>query len=146
MVLACFDTGVFSIFFSKECTPKVTGVMQQLKKGSVVGQVVSPVLTEIIYHSCTVEGKERAQVLVGSLLEDYNIDVISLDRDLLYSAGILRCQHRSVLSYIDCMSIAYALKMNLPFHTTEKKLKQIPGNVLQRLKVVKYELPRPGQI
>ena len=104
--------------------------------------MVSPVLTEIIYHSCTVEGKERAQVLVGSLLEDYNIDVISLDRDLLYSAGILRCQHRSVLSYIDCMSIAYALKMNLPFHTTEKKLKQIPGNVLQRLKVVKYELPR----
>jgi predicted nucleic acid-binding protein len=115
--------------------------MQQLKKGSLLAQVVSPVVSEILYHACTVEGKERAQALVSSLLEDYNIDMISPDRALLFSAGVLRCQHRTALSYIDCMSIAHALKLNIPFHTTEKKLKQIPGNVLQRLKVVKYELP-----
>jgi hypothetical protein len=60
---------------------------------------------------------------------------------ILMAAGKMKCQHRTVLSYIDCMSIAHTLKMNIPFHTTEKKLKQIPGNVLQRLKVVKYELP-----
>jgi predicted nucleic acid-binding protein len=140
-VNACLDTGVFSIFFSKECTTKVSSVMQQLKKGSLHAQVVSPVVSEILYHACTVEGKERAQALVNSLLEDYNIDVISPDRVLLFSAGVLRCQHRNALSYIDCMSIAYVLKMGIPFHTTEKKLKQIPGNILQRLKVVKYELP-----
>ncbi len=134
--IACFDTGVFSIFFSKECTAKVSSVMQQLKKGSLYARVVSPVVSEILYHACTIEGKERAQVLVNSLLEDYNIDVISPDKVLLFSAGILRCQHRTTLSYIDCMSIAHALRSSIPFHTTEKKLKQIPGNVLQRLKVV----------
>ena len=138
---ACFDAGVFSIFFSKECTAKVSNVMQQIKKGSMLAQVVSPVVSEILYHACTTEGKERAQILVSSLLEDYNINVMTPDRVLLFSAGILRCQLRTALSYIDCMSIAHALKMGIPFHTTEKKLKQIPGHVLQRLKIVKYELP-----
>ena len=40
--------------------------------------------------------------------------------------------------YIDCMGIAISLSKKIPFHTTEKKLKQIPNNVLEKLKVVKY--------
>jgi hypothetical protein len=39
----------------------------------------------------------------------------------------------------DCMSIAFCLNNGVTFHTTEKNLKKIPHNTLQRLKVVKYK-------
>nr|MDO8111780.1 hypothetical protein [Candidatus Sigynarchaeota archaeon] len=98
-------------------------------------------MIEIYFQSCKVEGQERATLLLNSLLEEYKVDIINPDRRLLFSAGLLKCQYRTALSYIDCLSIAHALRIKLPFHTTEKKLKQIPGNMLQMLNVVKYELP-----
>lgn len=47
-------------------------------------------------------------------------------------------QHRASLSYIDCISIGYCLNNNTEFHTTEKTLKQIKDNTLDKLKVKKY--------
>jgi len=115
--------------------------MAKIKKGDLTGILVSPVVSEIFYHACKIEGQERARLLLTAIFEDYNIDIIDPDRSLLYTAGLLKCQHQTTLSYIDCLVIAYSLKMKLEFHTTEKKLKEIPGNVLQKLKTVKYELP-----
>ena len=138
----CIDTGIFSIFFSEDCTPRVSTLMARIKKGDLVGHMISPILSEIFYHVCKVYGQDQARILVSSVLEDYCIEIIDPDKPLLFTAGLLKCQHRTILSYNDCMSIAYSLKMKLEFHTTEKKLKEIPSNVLQKLKTVKYELPK----
>ncbi|NMC04358.1 MAG: type II toxin-antitoxin system VapC family toxin [Candidatus Lokiarchaeota archaeon] len=141
MTSACFDTGVLTLYATKDCPARINEVMNKVKKGELEAHVLSPVLSELFFHLCKLSGQEKATIFVNSLLESHQVNVILPDKVLSISAGKLRCQHRSTLSYIDCMSIAHALKVNIPFHTTEKKLKQIPGNVLQRLKVVKYELP-----
>jgi len=138
----CIDTGIYSIFFSEDCTPRVSELMAKIKKGDLTGHLISPVVSEIFYQICKVYGQDQARSLVSSLLKDYYIEIVDPDRSLLFTAGLLKCQHRTTLSYIDCMAIAYSLKMKIEFHTTEKKLKEIPGNVLQKLKTVKYELPK----
>jgi predicted nucleic acid-binding protein len=140
--VACFDTGIFTVFLLKDCPPKVSAVMNRVQKGEIVAQVVAPIVSEVFYQVCKLDGREKAILLVNSLLEQYSIEIINPDRTLLFSAGLLKCQHRTALSYNDCQSIAYCLPRRIPFHTTEKKLKQIPGNVLQKLVIVKYELPK----
>nr|MDO8087677.1 PIN domain-containing protein [Candidatus Sigynarchaeum springense] len=141
MTSACFDTGVITLYATRDCPARINEVMNKVKKQELEAHVLSPVLSEVFYHLCKLSGVEKATIFVNSFLETHQVEVIVPDKVLSISAGKLRCQYRTSLSYIDCMSIAHVLKMGIPFHTTEKKLKQIPGNVLQRLKVVKYDLP-----
>jgi predicted nucleic acid-binding protein len=68
----------------------------------------------------------------------FPINFIDLDETLILHAGKLRCQHANTLSYNDCITIAFCLREGAELHTTEKLLKQIPHNVLQRLRIVKY--------
>jgi predicted nucleic acid-binding protein len=138
----CIDSGIFSIFFSNTCTHRVLELMAKVKNGDLTGQLISPLVCEIYYHACKVYGQDQARILLNSTLVDYCIEIIDPDKSLLFMAGLLKCQHRTTLSYNDCLAIAYCLNMKLEFHTTEKKLKEIPGNVLQKLKTVKYELPK----
>jgi predicted nucleic acid-binding protein len=112
--------------------------MNDMKNGNFSANVVKPVLSEVFFHLCTTRGASEATIQLKNLLDNYLIALVDLDRDLLFSAGKLRCQHASTLSYIDCMSIAYCLDSGAEFHTTEKKIKQIPHNTLARLRVVKY--------
>lgn len=82
--------------------------------------------------------KEIATTQLLSLFHKYSIHKIEMSDDLLIQAGTLKCQHRTTLSYIDCLSIAASLKLKIPFHTTEKLLKNIHQNMLDKLVVVKY--------
>ena len=135
---ACLDTGVVHLFLTKNCPGMVINLMNRIKSGKTRACIVSPVISELFYHLCKVDGKEDAKIAVNSFLEQYPVHYIDLDKSMMLSTGVLKCQHRARLSYIDCMSIAYCLKNKVPFHTTEKKIKTIPQNTLKRLKVVKY--------
>ena len=136
---ACLDTGVLGIFLSENPSQKVRDFMTFVHKGLITVYILKPVLVELFYHLCKLEGKEIASIKLTNLLKRQpNFHYIDLDDSLILEAGILKCQHGTTLSYIDCISIAFALNTNATFHTTEKLIKKIPGNTLQRLKIEKY--------
>ncbi len=134
----CLDTGVIHLFLSKNPKPQVIELMEKIKNGSVNACIVAPVISELTYHVCKIDGRERALAAVNSFLKQYPVSVVETDTSLVLSAGVLKCQHRKLLSYIDCISIALCIRARMEFHSTEKKLKDFPGNVLQHVKVVRY--------
>ena len=134
----CLDTGVISIFFSNNPSNQVKNLMKEIQNHKISACLPKPVLIEAFFHVCRNDGKENAKITLVNFLEKYPLNLIEFDRNLIIHAGQLKCQHRNTLSYIDCMGIAIALNRKIPFHTTEKTLKKIPNNVLEKLKVVKY--------
>jgi len=134
----CLDTGVISIFFSNDPTNQVKKLMKEIQQQKFSAYLPKPVLIEAFFHICKNDGKENAKITLINFLKKYPLNLIEFDQNLIIHAGQLKCQHRKTLSYIDCMGIAFALSRKIPFHTTEKKLKEIPNNVLEKLKVVKY--------
>lgn len=136
--IAILDTGILSIFLSSNPTPSVISLMRKIRKGEIQAKIPKPIIVETFFHVCKTNGKEKAQISIMNLLKHYPIDLIEFTPSLLLAAGVLKCQHRTHLSYNDCMSIALALDLKAIFHTTEKRLKEIPNNVLNRLKVVSY--------
>ncbi len=139
MPVICLDAGILGILFSEDCTPEVTELFRAIKNGSCEARIMKPVLCEVFFHVCKVKGRESAETLLTSFLRKFPIIQVDLDESLLFFTGLLKCQHRDTLSYIDCMSIAYCLQNHATFHTTEKTIKNIPHNTLQRLTIVKYQ-------
>jgi predicted nucleic acid-binding protein len=138
MKKVCLDAGVLDFYMSENRTRQVKMLMDEVRNHVIQAYIMNPVLSEVFFHQCRTRGALEAAVQLKNLLDNYPIEFVDPDRDLLFSAGKLRCQHASTLSYIDCMSIAYCLDSGAEFHTTEKKIKQIPHNTLTRLRVVKY--------
>ena len=134
----CLDSGVLSIFFTKNPTDQVQKLMKEIQQGKVKAYIPKPVLIEAFFHICKNDGKENAKITIINFLEKYPINLVEFDRNLIIFAGQLKCQHRNSLSYIDCMGIAIALNKKIQFHITEINLKKIPNNLLGKLKVVKY--------
>ena len=134
----CLDTGVISIFFSNNPTPQVKNLMKEIQQQKISAYLPKTVLIEAFFHVCRNDGIENAKIALINFLKKYPLNLIEFDNDLIILAGHLKCQHRNTLSYIDCMGIAIALNRKIPFYTTEKKLKKIPNNVLEKLNVVKY--------
>lgn len=46
----------------------------------------------------------------------------------------MKCQHSNILSYIDCLTIAFSLNKKITLHTTEKNL----GEIFPDLKLEEY--------
>jgi len=135
----CLDTGVISIYLSKDRTKKVEQLINGVIDKKIKCFILKPVLCEVFYHICKLYGKEIANSKIISFIHQIQPELIDLDESLILGTGLLKCQHRPKLSYIDCMSIAFCLKENIEFHTTEKLVKNIPQNTLDKLNLKKYE-------
>ena len=134
----CLDTGVLGIYLSINPGKKIQTLMHNIRKGLTEAFILKPVLIEVFYHLCKIECKEIASIKITNLKNQIPFNIVDLDDSLILKAGILKCQHRTSLSYIDCMSIAFCLNTNTTFHTTEKLIKKIPNNTLNQLKIEKY--------
>lgn len=132
------DTGVLSIFFSRDCTLPVRELMNQVKNRTIQLLVMKEVLVELIRHLIDLHGRDAANTMVTSFLVEYPVRLVDLDMTLISKAGQLKSQYPAILSYIDCISIALALTMNIPFHTTEKSLKRLGGRLMSHLKPKTY--------
>jgi predicted nucleic acid-binding protein len=132
------DTGVLTLFFKENANEAIVKLALDLEKGTVHGEILAPLLCEVYFHLCRPKGKDYASMKVSSLSVAYSIEIVPVDMKLTIRAGQLKCQYQHALSYNDCLSIAHCLENRLAFHTTEKKIKTFPGQVLQQLKVVKY--------
>ena len=113
--------------------------MGEIKAGKVSACMLKHVLIEAYFHICKDQGVTEATTQITNFQSQYPINLVDLDDPLIFHAGKLKCQHAQVLSYIDCITIAFSLCENAELHTTEKLLKQIPHNTLQRLQFVKYD-------
>lgn len=136
---ACLDAGVLGIYFSKDRTPEVKRLMNAILSGKVTAYMLKHVLVEVHFHLCKLQGVTEANAQVTNFQASYPVILVDLDDSLMLHAGKLKCQHARVLSYNDCMTIAFCLRENVELHTTEKFLKDVPHNTLQRLRVVRYD-------
>lgn len=139
MPIICLDTGVLSIYFSKDVTKEVSNLMRKIMQKQVEAHVLKPVFVEVFWHLCRNHGTDAAKSILLSFLNQVPIEQVELSLPLIIKAGTIKCQKPSGLSYIDCMCIAYALNMKVPFHTTEKTLKTIPNLIRRRLNIVEYK-------
>ena len=135
----CLDTGVLNILLSENPTDKVKKLEKSVYSGKVECHILSPVLVELYWQICRLKGIEIAKIAITSFIRKFPIVKVDLDENIILKAGMVKCQHKSSLSYNDCISIAYCLNKKIPFHTTEKKIMKIKHNTLEKLKIVKYE-------
>ncbi len=134
----CLDTGIIMLFTGKDPNDKIIKLFNEIKKKEIIAYIMKTTIIEVLNHLCILQGKALALIRLTELLEKYPIVQIDLNNQIMNQAGILKCQHRTSLSYNDCVSIAFCLIESIHFHTTEKKIKKIPHNTLIRLQIVKY--------
>ena len=106
--------------------------MKEIKERKIEAYIVIPIMTEVFYHICKLNGKIAAESTVASFLSLYPIKIVQLNKSLIIKAGYLKCKHHQLLSYNDCFAIAYALNKKITFHTTEKELKKLFPNLKVR--------------
>jgi predicted nucleic acid-binding protein len=131
---SCLDTGVISLFYSKNFSNSIIKLFRDIKEKKIEAHIVSPVMSEVFYHICNLNGKVAAETTIATFLNTYSIKLLNLNQTLIIKAGTLKCQHYQSLSYNDCFSIVYALNKKLIFHTTEKEL----GKIIPNLKLKSY--------
>ena len=132
---SCLDTGVITLFYSKDPPNSIKDLFRDIKENKIEAHIVSPVLSEVFYHICNLNGKVAAETIVASFLNNYPIKLVNLNQTLIIKAGLLKCQYPQLLSYNDCFSISYSLNKKLTFHSTEKEL----GKVIPNLKLRSYQ-------
>ena len=130
----CLDTGPITLHFTKDEPKEITTLKNDIKQKKTEAYVISPILVEVFKHLCIAKGKSFAESSISVLQKNYPLIFVSLTNDTILKAGGLKCQYRRILSYFDCLVIAYALNEKLVLHTTEKDLPSI-----QNLRVKKYQ-------
>ncbi|OLS13340.1 MAG: hypothetical protein RBG13Loki_3056 [Promethearchaeota archaeon CR_4] len=85
------------------------------------------------FQLCRNRGKTHAETSINHFSKEIPHTLVHLDLGVEFRAGALKCEHREILSYADCMAIAVTLQLNATFHTTENDLPP-----LARLRVKKY--------
>ncbi len=138
MTKACIDSGVLVHIFDDKSSQDISRLLKEIKDGTTSASILSPILCEVYFHLCRAKGREYASTKIVAMLDLFPLEIIHVNTPLIIKAGQLKCQNQKLLSYNDCLSIAYCMLNKVPFHTTEKKLKEMPNGVQQQLKVVKY--------
>ena len=85
----CLDTGVLSIFFSDPVVQdkKVEKIIQKAIQGQIEIHIFMPILVEVFYQLCKLKGKENAKLTLLSFFHRVPIKKITLNDNLVYSAG-----------------------------------------------------------
>jgi hypothetical protein len=135
----CLDTGVITLLTKIDPSKEILELKKKNHTGSMMIYVLKGALTEAFFHLCQANGKEIATNQIYSLIKNLHFNLVETDEADIILAGTLKCQHHKILSYIDCMEIAYCLNKKMDFHTTEKLISKIPSSILQKLVVVKYQ-------
>ncbi|TFF88527.1 MAG: type II toxin-antitoxin system VapC family toxin [Promethearchaeota archaeon] len=121
----CLDTGIITQFYSKEPPRDIIVLMNNVKKNDYNCKILYPILVEAYYHMCKFLGKIGAETRIASFIEKYPVNLVNLNKSLIFKAGELKCQYSNSLSYNDCIIIAYALNKKITIHTTEKGLNKL---------------------
>jgi hypothetical protein len=132
------DTGVVTLYLSQNPPKEIISLFHAIKKGTYEAYILNYVLLQTFKHLCKKLGVDSTRTIINSFISQVPLVNIEITPDLITKAGILKCQHSEILSYIDCMLLAFGMNNKMPFHTTEKRLKKIPNHMIQKLTIVKY--------
>lgn len=130
---AIVDTGIIALFLSSNPPIKVKEFINDIKSQKIDAITLALTFTEAFKHICVKKGKDYAKSALLAFQTEVPIEIIDMDVSLALEAGILKCQFRDKLSYIDSSLIALTIFQNGILHTTEKDLPDING-----LKIKKY--------
>ncbi|TXT58004.1 MAG: hypothetical protein BAJALOKI1v1_1790004 [Promethearchaeota archaeon] len=131
----CLDTGIITQFYSENPPKKIINLMKDVRNKKMEVFIIYPILVEAYFHICKLLGKIAAETRIASFINSFPIKLVNLNSSLIFKAGELKCKYSNILSYNDCLLIAYALNRKIYLHTTEKNLQK----VLPTLKVEEYE-------
>nr|MDO8117939.1 hypothetical protein [Candidatus Sigynarchaeota archaeon] len=111
-------------FYARNCPETISAVFAGIKNGETQAFVPAGILIESYYNMCNLSGKGAAEANLNNFMEKLPVEVVQIEKDVLFKAGVLKCQFRHDLSYNDCTAIALSLNWKLVLHTTEKEIKK----------------------
>jgi predicted nucleic acid-binding protein len=120
----CIDAGMITQYYARDCPANISALFEEIKKGKVTAFVPMVILVEAFFNICKLKGKTVAEFSMNNFMETLPVEIIQVEKDIMFKAGALKCQFRRTLSYNDCTMIALALNRKLTLHTTEKEIKK----------------------
>jgi predicted nucleic acid-binding protein len=120
----CLDAGMVTQYYAQDCPSSISTVFNEITQGKVQAFIPMVILTEAFYNMCKLNGKAAAEANLNNFMELLPVEIVQIERDIMFKAGALKCQFRRDLSYNDCTIIALSLNKKLLLHTTEKELKK----------------------
>ena len=126
MSINCLDSGILSLFFLKNTPKEITSLMDSVKKEPEKTYIAKEIFIEVHKHLCLLRGNDFANSVLQSFFSTFNVNLVDLTQEIIAKAGKLKCQHRTKLSYNDCIAISISIQKGAIFHTTEKNLPKIP--------------------
>jgi predicted nucleic acid-binding protein len=120
----CIDAGIIMQYYARDCPENISALFDEIKKDKVKAFVPRIILVEAFFNICKSKGKAVAESSMNNFMETMPVEIIQVEKDIMFKAGALKCQFRHTLSYNDCTMIALALNRKLTLHTTEKEIKK----------------------
>ena len=77
MVKACLDTGIIALFYSKDAPKPILKLMKEIKEEKIEAYIVLPIITEVFFHICKLNGKVAAESTIASFLNSYPIKMVN---------------------------------------------------------------------
>ncbi len=88
MPIICLDTGVLSIYFSKDVTKDVSELITKIKQKQIEAHVLKPVFVEVFWHLCRIHGIDAAKSILVSFLNLVPIEQVELTLPLIIKADL----------------------------------------------------------
>ena len=90
---SCLDTGVITLLYSKDPPSSIINLFRAIKEKKIEAHIVSPIMSEVFYHICNLNGKVAAETIIATFLNNYPIKLVNLNQTLIIKAGTLKCQY-----------------------------------------------------
>jgi predicted nucleic acid-binding protein len=133
------DTGVVMLNFIQNPPVNIQKLYERLKNEIHSAYILRPVIEELAYHICVAYGKAKVDSYIQSFIQNYKINIIQPDLNLISQSGVLKCKYRTFLSYYDALIITYCLQTKKELHTTEKRMrKKFRPEIINQLKIIPY--------
>ena len=99
-------------------------LLDDVRRGEVVGSTCEPNLAELYYKTCEKLGRETARIRYLSL-RCSGLTVFSPNEVLSRSAGELKCKHRGKLSLVDAYVVAVASAERSMLITSDPRISEL---------------------
>lgn len=121
------DAYALTAYFEKE--PGYEKVQELLAEAASSGRLLLLSAVnwgEVFYVTFREHGKSAADRVAG-IMEEFPIEVVSVDVPIAHQAGIYKATHK--MSYSDCLAAALAKTRKAALVTGDRDFKQVEGEV-----------------
>jgi predicted nucleic acid-binding protein len=86
----CLDAGVIALFFEKKPSEQIQRLKNEIQNEKTQIYLLKPVLCEVFYHLCRINGKEAAKVQIIAFLTNYKPTMVGLYREYMRDCPLSR--------------------------------------------------------